>query len=101
MRATGSVGVLHGRVNAEMGIRSREDVLHDLGIVLRLGSMLVGRADDLASMYSASSDRHAEDSRPVVPSGGGIHSRSAAHLAPSDHQRGCQFAATFEVFEQG
>ena len=56
MRAARSVVVLDGRINAEMGVRRGEDVLHDFGIVLRFGGMLIGSADDSAPFHSATGD---------------------------------------------
>src|SRR5271166_2729929 len=77
------------------------DVLDGGGFDDVLGSLGIGRANDLAATKAAAGKGQAEAGGPVVSAGEGVDLRCPAELAAAEHDRPVEQLAARQVAEQG
>src|SRR6056297_2040775 len=88
------------RVDADVVIESREDLLEFDRAFDGFASEAVGRADDLSVIHSAAGEHGGTDTGPVVASALCVDLRGAAELTPHHHADILVQTAVVEVLHQ-
>src|SRR5262249_36719505 len=90
-----------GRVDAEIAVERREDVLIVDGPVLGVAAHFVRRADDLAGSDAAAGEDRARDGGPVIAARALVAPGRAATLAPDDARGVLVKPTSVEFFDEG
>src|SRR5438067_11847675 len=88
MRSAGMVCILDLRIDTEMAIKRCEHILRTFRIIGGLGPMSIRSSHNSPAPNAAACHGGAENVRPMIASGVGVHFGGSAKFTPGDHH-GC------------